>query len=159
MESVYLETSVIGYLASRPSNDVVTAASQLVTRQWWDQHRREYDLFISPAVIAESNAGDPEAAQERFVFLDGLEILEISTEAERLAETLLQRVPLPIKADIDALHIATAAVNGITFLLTWNCKHIANPALRPIIEQVIRELGLRPPSICTPLELSEVDNA
>lgn len=159
MDSVYLETSVIGYLASRPSNDVVTAASQLVTRQWWDQHRHEYELFISPAVMAEANAGDPEAAKERSVFLDGLEVLEITDEAERLAETLQQRVPLPAKADVDALHIATAAINGITFLLIWNCKHIANPALRPIIEQVIRELGFRPPSICTPLELNEVDNA
>ncbi|MFV1968581.1 MAG: type II toxin-antitoxin system VapC family toxin [Pirellulaceae bacterium] len=134
MESVYLETSVIGYLASRPSNEIVTAASQFVTRQWWDQRRHEYELFISPAVIAESNAGDPKAAKERAVFVDGLEVLEITTETERLAETL-QRVPLPRKADVDALHIAIAAVNGITFLLTWNCKHIANPALRPIIEQ------------------------
>jgi len=159
MESVYLETSVIGYLASRPSNDVVTAASQLVTRQWWDEHRLEYELFISPAVIAESNAGDSDAAKERAAFFDGLEVLEITTEAERFAETLLQRVPLPPKADVDALHIAVAAVNGITFLLTWNCKHIANPALRPIIEQVIRDHDFRPPSICTPMELNEVDNA
>ncbi len=159
MESVYLETSVIGYLASRPSSDVVTAASQLVTRQRWDQHRHEYELFISPAVIAESDAGDPVAASERSVFLDGLEVLEITTEAETLAATLLQRVPLPSRADVDALHIATAAMNGMTFLLTWNCRHIANPALRPIIEQVIRDHDFRPPSICTPLELNEVDNA
>lgn len=159
MESVYLETSVIGYLASRPSADVVTAASQLVTRQWWDLHRHEYELFISPAVMAESNAGDPEAAKERSFFLDSLEVLEITDDAERLAETLQRRVPLPAKADVDALHIATAAINGITFLLTWNRKHIANPALRPIIEEVIREQGFRPPSICTPLELNEVDNA
>lgn len=159
MESVYLETSVIGYLASRPSNDVVTAASQLVTRQWWDHHRHEYELFISPAVIAESSAGDPLAAKERSIFFDGIEMLEITTEAEQLAATLLQRVPLPAKADVDALHIAAAALNGMTFLLTWNCKHIANPALRPIIEQVIRDHNFRPHSICTPLELIEVDNA
>jgi hypothetical protein len=87
------------------------------------------------------------AAKERSIFFDGIEVLEITMESEQLAEMLLQRVPLPANADIDALHITTAALNGMTFLLTWDCKHIANPP------------NFRPPYICTPLELIEVDNA
>ena len=132
MDSVYLETTVIGYLASRPSGDLITAGNQQVTRDWWDEHRHIFDLLVSQAVVEECNAGDPTAVDDRGVFLDAIAVLGIDDQARALAKTLLRDVPLPSKADIDALHIAIAAVNGLNYLLTWNCKHNANPALRPI---------------------------
>ncbi len=156
MQSVYLETSVIGYLASRISSDLVTAANQQLTRDWWDNHRKQFELYVSEAVIAECEAGDPDAAAERAVFLSGLPILEIDAESRQLAGKILREVPLPAKAEVDALHIAISAINGTDYLLTWNCAHIANPSLRRRIEEVLREATIAPPVICTPQELINV---
>jgi hypothetical protein len=62
---------------------------------------------------------------------------------------------MPAKARLDALHVATAAVHGMDYLLSWNCKHIANAMLRSRIESICRTAGFEPPVICTPLELVE----
>ena len=70
----------------------------------------------------------------------------------------LGKVPLPPQAVIDASHISVAAEHGIELILTWNCKHIANPALQKRIESVCRELGCEPPVICTPHELLEIND-
>ncbi len=156
MDAVYLETSVFGYLASRMSPDLVTAGNQRLTRDWWDNHRGSFDLFISQAVVAECSAGDPEAAKERLVFLAGLPILDVTGETRRLADALLSDIPLPAKAEVDALHIAVAALNAMDYLLTWNCKHIANPSLRRIIDRVLLAADVTPPIICTPQELINV---
>jgi hypothetical protein len=134
------------------------AANQQTTRDWWDNHRERYELFISRYVLDECSAGDPAAAQERLVFLDGIPLLEISDAVRPLANALLAKVPLPPKAAIDALHISVAALSGIEYLLTWNCKHIANPALRKQIELVCREMDCEPPVICTPQEILEIDD-
>ena len=156
--TVYLETTIIGYLASRVSGVLRVAANQQTARDWWDNHRRDFDLFVSRFVVDECSEGDPVAAQERLALLEGIPLLEISDEVNSLASSLLAGVPLPEKAAIDALHISVAAVNGVEYLLTWNCKHIANPSLRPGIERLCREMGCEPPVICTPQELLEIDD-
>ena len=156
MSSVYLETSVTGYLASRPGSDIVFAANQLLTLQWWNDHRERFDLFVSQAVVDECSAGDPVAARERLVFLDEIPVLAINSNTRILAQDLLRRVGLPPKAVIDAVHIATAAQNKMDYLLTWNCKHIANPSFRRKIEEVLEDAGLLAPVICTPQELVNV---
>ena len=157
--SIYLETSVIGCLAMRLSGVLRIAANQQVTREWWDNHRQRFELFVSRYVIDECSDGDPHAAQERLVLLDGIPLLEVRDTADTLAKALLEGVPLPPKATIDAYHISVAAVHGVEFLVTWNCKHIANPALRARIEFVCRQLGYEPPVICTPQELLEINDA
>lgn len=156
--SVYIETSVIGYLAMRPSTHLVTAANQQVTREFWDDRLR-FDLFVSLAVIDECMAGDAEAAAERAVFLQDIPVLDVNDHVLALAQLLMAGIPLPEKAEVDAVHIAVAAVNGIDYLVTWNCKHIANPALRGAIEAVCRSAGYVAPVICTPPELIEVPDA
>ncbi|MGD9633844.1 MAG: type II toxin-antitoxin system VapC family toxin [Pirellulales bacterium] len=156
MASVYLETSIIGYLTSRLSRDLIVAAHQQITREWWDLRRTSYELYVSEAVVAECDSGDTEAARERLQQIAGLPILDISEDAERLAEQLLLGVPLPAKAQIDALHMALAAVNGLDYLLTWNCRHIANAVLQTKIEAVCRAAGYNSPIICTPDQLMEV---
>lgn len=156
MASVYLETSVIGYLASRPGADIIFAANQLMTLEWWNDHRSRFELFASQAVVDECSAGDPMAAQERLVFLDGIPVLAINAATRNLAHELIGRVGLPVKAAVDAVHIATAALNKIDYLLTWNCKHIANPAFRRNIEGVLDDAGLPSPVICTPQEILNV---
>jgi predicted nucleic acid-binding protein len=147
---VYIETSVVGYLTSSPTRDLVTAARQQLTRAWWDADRAKYELFVSEFVLREARAGDVDAARARLEALGDLTELDVDERVGDLAGQLRARVPLPKKADIDALHIAVAVVNGIGYLLTWNCRHIANAALRQRIESVCRSAGYEPPIICTP---------
>jgi hypothetical protein len=150
--TVYVETTIPSYLTAWPSRDLVRAGEQQVTRDWWAQ-RSGYELRVSSLVLLECEAGDPDAAALRLAALDAVPVLALSPEAEALAGVLLREVPLPPRAATDALHIAVAAVNGVAYLLTWNCTHIANAALRPQIEAVCRRSGYEPPVICTPKEL------
>ena len=87
--------------------------------------------------------------------MEGIQVLELSPEARSLAKQLITEGPLPEKAELDALHIGIAVVNGMDYLLTWNCTHIANAAMRHMIEAVCRSMGYEPPVICTPEELVE----
>jgi hypothetical protein len=154
--TVYVETTIPSYLTAWPSRDLVRAAHQQITREWWAR-RDAFDLYVSRLVVQECQAGDQQAAEERFAALAGIPLLEQEAEAAALAEALLRDVPLPRKAAADALHIATAAVHGMQYLLTWNCTHIANAVLRPQIEGVCRAAGFEPPLICTPEELPVED--
>jgi hypothetical protein len=150
---VYVETTIPSYLTAWPSRDLVRAAHQQITQEWWAR-RGSYELYSSRLVVVECQAGDPQAAADRMAAMAGIPLLEQSPEVASLAEALLRDVPLPPKAASDALHIATAAVHGMEYLLTWNCTHIANVTFRPQIEAVCRAAGYEPPLICTPEELS-----
>ncbi len=150
----YVETTVVSYLTAWRSRDLVRAAHQQVTRDWWAT-RDSYDLFISQFVIDEAAAGDGLAASERLKVLREIELLDVTEDAIQLGQRLVAGGGLPPKARVDALHVAMAAVHGMSYLLTWNCKHIANAAMRIRIEQLCRDAGFEPPVICTPLELAE----
>ncbi len=149
---VYLETTLPSYLTAWPSRDLVRAAHQQITREWWTG-RDAFDLYTSRLVLLECQAGDPQAAAARVSSLDGIPLLEQTPEVATLAQSLISEVPLPERAAADAIHIALAAFHGLDYLLTWNCKHIANVTLRPQIEAVCRASGYEPPLICTPEEL------
>lgn len=153
---VYIETSVFSYLTARPSRDVIRAGHQQATIVWWDERRKEFDLCASQLVVKEAGAGDAVAAAERMAVIDEVPLMSITESAVRLAEQLLREGALPAKAGDDALHVAIAAVNGVDYLLTWNMRHINNPALKPFIEVVCRQAGYKVPVICTPDELLEV---
>jgi len=101
-------------------------------------------LYISALVIQESAAGDPVAAQKRLEQLNNIPELDITEAVEHVAEALIQSIPLPEKAGIDALHIAVATLNGMDYLLIWNCTHIANATLRPKVEAICRIFGYEP---------------
>jgi hypothetical protein len=150
--TVYVETTIPSYLTAWPSRDLVRAAHQQITREWWAR-RDLFDLYASRLVVQECQGGDAQAAVDRLAAMAGIPLLEQEADAAELAEALLRGVPLPEKAAADALHIATAAVHGIQYLLTWNCTHIANVANRARIEAVCRATGFEPPLICTPEEL------
>jgi hypothetical protein len=150
--SVYVETSIIGYLSARPSHDVVIAAHQQLTRQWW-KGRRSYRLLVSQIVRDEAAVGDPTARARRLRVLRGIPALAVGDDATGLASELIRRGALPKKATVDAFHIAIAAAHQIDYLLTWNCKHMANATMRGTIEAICRSAGLAPPIICTPEEL------
>jgi len=151
--AVYLETSLIGYATSRLSRDLIVAARQQMTNEWFASRAKEFDLFISDLVTVEVSRGDQDAAQERIDFVKDIPRLRITEAVDKLAAHLVEQGAVPGKAVEDAIHIAIAAVHGVDYLLTWNCKHIANATMRQAIEDVCRELGYEPPVICTPEEL------
>lgn len=153
--TVYIETTILSYLTAWPSRDVIRLAQQQITREWWDSQRDHFDLFVSQLVIRESSQGDPTAAADRLRLLATMPSLEISTEAEDLAAALLSDSALPRNAAADALHIAIAAVNGIDFVLTWNCRHLANAIMQPAIARVCASRQVQSPVICTPETLQE----
>jgi len=150
--TVYVETSVISYLTALPSRDLVVAAHQQVTHEWWSARNR-FALLISEAVLEEIARGDKVAAARRVAAVDGIAVLSATSSAQALALGFLQAAAMPTNAAIDAVHVAIAATHGVDFLVTWNCSHIANAAVRERIEAVCRAAGFRPPVICTPLEL------
>jgi predicted nucleic acid-binding protein len=152
---VYLETSIISYLTSRPSRDLIITANQQITQEWWQLRRGDFELYVSELVIQEAGAGDKIAAEQRLQVLEDIPELQLSEMVLTLAERLIQDGALPQNAVADALHIAIATLNGVDYLLTWNFKHLANATMRYKIEGVCRLLGFEPPVICTPQELLE----
>jgi predicted nucleic acid-binding protein len=149
---VYVETTIISYLAARPNRDLIVRAHQVLTRRWWRQRAR-FEIFASPLVVEEAGRGDVVARSKRRRLLRALPLLEINDDSRVVGRGLLAKRSLPAQAEGDALHIAVAAVHGMEYLVTWNCRHIANAAMRLHIEDVIRTLGYEPPVLCTPEEL------
>jgi predicted nucleic acid-binding protein len=158
MESVYLETSFISYLVASRSRDLVIAAHQQITVEWWNSQREKFDCFISQFVIDEASLGDSVEVQKRLRIIDRLKALEVTAEAEELAGQIVDSGAIPQKAMNDAAHIAVAAVQGIDYILTWNCKHLANAHIAKKVREVCQTRGYRSPDICTPEGLMEDDD-
>jgi len=154
--SVYVETSVIGHLAAWPQRDVIVLAHQIATQKWWETAFDKFELFVSRMVVQECTAGDENAARQRMEIVKKMQILITTPQAEALAANLIRGHAVPETEPEDALHIALAAIHGIQFLVTWNCRHIANVTNRAAIEGVCRLAGFEAPVICTPEELLEV---
>lgn len=152
---VYIETSIPSYLTARPSNDIRAMANQNTTIEWWKYRRPDFDLYVSEFVIAESSQGNQAASARRMEAIEGIAELEVTEKVKTLAKALIAEGPIPENAEIDAYHIAVATVNGMDYLLTWNCTHIANAVMRSKVEAVCRKHGYEPPIICTPQELME----
>nr|VFJ60631.1 MAG: hypothetical protein BECKDK2373B_GA0170837_10945 [Candidatus Kentron sp. DK] len=153
MKSVYVETSILSYLTARPSANLVVAARQRLTCDWWEFERLRFDINISPLVEAEASRGDPIAAERRLTVAAKIPSLEILPGAIELTSRLLGESALPEKAKDDATHIALAAIHGIDYLLTWNCRHINNAETKPLIRTICSVVGYPCPEICTPEEL------
>lgn len=143
----------MSYLTARTGSDLIVTAHQKATQDWWSERREEFSLWVSEFVLGEAQAGRPEAAQRRLTVLAGIPLLEATPAVESLAIALLAKSAVPEKARLDALHIATASVHGMRYLLTWNFRHIANAERWADIEAVCRGMSLQMPRICSPLEL------
>lgn len=154
-DRIYIETSVVSYLTSRLSTDLVVAAHQRLTQKWWEERGPRFEMLISELVYRAAAAGDVAAARARLQAIAKLKMLTVAEEAISLAERLTARGPIPSESGADALHIAIAAVNGIDYLLTWNCRHLANAAHRSRIESLVEGTDYVCPIICTPEELIE----
>lgn len=111
---VYIETTVVSYLTAWPSRDLIRAAQQEITRQWWQRSRHDFESYISELVLIEAAAGDAQAANDRLAALRDFPLLEVTGDALSLADDLLAAAALPAAALRDAQHVGVAAVHGWT---------------------------------------------
>lgn len=154
-QSVYIETTVLSYLTSRPSRDLLVAAHQQVTAEWWENGLPSFEAFISPLVIEEASRGDEAAARLRLEKIAGYAILEINEDVRRLAELYFDSIQIAEKARGDAYHLAVSAYHGMDFLVSWNFGHILNPRVKAVVQRINAAQGISTPLICTPEELLE----
>lgn len=153
MKTVYIETSIVSYLTARPARDLIAAAWQNATSSWWTTQRLRFELYTSQLVVEEAEQGDHDAARRRLAALSELPHLAITDEVTELAIALLKAGALPNAATGDAMHVALASYHEVDYLLTWNCRHIDNAEMKPLIRSVCINNGYQYPEICTPLEL------
>jgi hypothetical protein len=152
VDTLYIETSVVSHATAWPSSDIQLAAIQYQAREWWANERSKFDLVTSQLVIAEASAGDATPAAERLKLLNGLPLVPITNDARNLADSIISASLIPPQAAADALHVAVAAVAGVKYLLTQNCRHIANAHVLPQVYQLLHEHGYGQLLICTPAE-------
>lgn len=152
-ETVYIETSILGYLTARSTKNLILAANMEITRDWWELRRDAFSLYTSEAVLAEVAQGDSEIAAQRLKILRNFPLLALNQAVQGLAVRFLSRSNLPSKAKVDAIHIAAATVHGMDYLLTWNCKHIANAQIQGKLAEISLDCGYVLPVLCTPNEL------
>jgi hypothetical protein len=150
---VYIESSVISYLASRPSRDIVIAGRQAITLDWWENEKERFELRISVLVEEEIGRGDASASELRLTMVSEIPSLSVSDDAISLAESLIDQKAIPAGSEDDALHIAIAATQGADYLLTWNFKHINNAETKKSIVRVVESFGYVCPQLCSPEEL------
>ncbi|MFL5331409.1 MAG: type II toxin-antitoxin system VapC family toxin [Gemmataceae bacterium] len=153
MESVYLETTFISYLVAGPSQDLKVAGHQQTTQEWWTNRRAAFTCFVSPVVTREASAGDAAEVQKRLAVMSNLPLLQVMVDAQSLIRAITNAGILPPHAFADAAHVAVATAHHIDFLLTWNCKHLANAQIARQIRLVCDRLGFVMPTICTPDQL------
>jgi predicted nucleic acid-binding protein len=153
MRTVYIETTVVSYLVARPSRDIVIAARQELTREWWDGGRQACRLVVSPVVLDEAHEGDPAVAARRAELLAGMEVLPVSSDVDPLAVDIGRVIRLPASKAADAFHLAYAIVYKVDCLLTWNCAHFVNALTRRRLYDYCRQNDLWLPVVCTPEEM------
>jgi len=154
---VYIETTVVSYLAAKPSRDIMVAGHQEATRELWPELSTKYETYVSALVYEEARRGDPDQARVRLEAIKLFPMLDIDEEARTLAEKIIAKRGIPAEYPEDALHIAVAAVNGIEVVITWNIGHLNNPFTRKMVRQIVEGEGYGSPEICSPEELLEVD--
>ncbi len=150
-----METSVISYLTAKPSRDLIVAAHQQITSDWWENALPHYEAFISPIVLDEISRGNADAIQSRLEKIASFPVLEVLSEVRNLADAYFSTLDIPEKARADTYHLAIASWHGMDFLVSWNCSDIVNGRIKMLIEEINARQGIRTPIICTPEELME----
>lgn len=155
MQTVYIETTVISYYAARRTRDLVTAAHQEITLEWWEKALPLFEPYVSQIVFDEITRGDKEAVRSRLAAVRGFGVLEMIPEVAALADTYFAALEIPDKAKNDSYHLALAVYHGMDYLVSWNCAHITAGRVRAVVEAVNNKKGYHTPIICTPEELME----
>jgi hypothetical protein len=151
LPKVYIETTIPSFY-HEIRTDPESLARKNWTQHWWDFKRSEYELYTSEAVIRELEFGEYPTKSNALSLLAGLPILQVQSEIIEIVETYIARQVMPVEPAGDALHLALASYYGCDFLLTWNCKHLANPNKFQHIRRINVMLNIFVPTIMTPLE-------
>ena len=151
---IYIESTIPSYVAARPARDLLQAARQQLTRDWWELKREQHELFTSQVVLDEITDGEAAMAQQRLDVMAQIKLLDLTNEANALTKEILASGLLPADADRDAAHIALATVHEMDILLSWNCRHIANAAIQARLRRLAEKSGYALPVLCTPNELT-----
>ena len=141
MDIVYIETSIVSHATARPSTDPATAVLQDHAKRWMDEQAANYELVTSQVVLAEAARGDQDAAARRLTILANIPVLEENPDTDAVADALVSRSLIPASARLDAMHVAAAALAGVQYLLTQNCRHIANAHVLPRVYRLLDDLG------------------
>jgi hypothetical protein len=144
------ETSVLSYLTARPSRDLLVAAHQQITDEWWSLVQEDCDLFVSEAVLDEIRAGDPDAAARREAAVADTPVLRLSEQVAELAARYCDELGMPSDRLADLTHVAFAVVHELDYLVTWNCAHIANDTIIRRLVEINDRLGHSTPFLVTP---------
>ena len=152
---IYIESTIPSYLVARPARDLIQAARQQLTKDWWEFSRASHELFTSQIVLDEIAVGESAMAKLRLESLQAVPLLPVADEVKELARKILESGLLPAAADRDAAHIALASTYNLDILLSWNCRHIANAAIQSRLRRLVEAGGFELPVICTPEELME----
>ena len=152
-QKLYIESTIPSSLTSRPSKNLIVAAHQEITHEWWENRKNDFAIYISQFVLDEVGSGDPEASRKRLDAIEEFEQLDITDDVTNLAAALITSGAIPQNSPTDAAHIAIAAVHSMQFLMTWNCAHIANAEISSVVKKICKDYGFECPIICTPEEL------
>ena len=152
---IYIETTVISYLAARPARDVVSLARQEMSRQFWAWAPTVYELCCSQLTVDEAAKGDESAAQRRLGYAKQCTLLPDNLLAEELAQNLIRIKAVPATEPEDAAHIAIATVAQMKCLVSWNFSHMVGPQAKRQLERAIVSLGYEPCLLATPEEIFE----
>ena len=151
-QNVYVETSIFSFYHDRRQAPAVVAMREW-TREWWDKHRRRYEVVTSTAVLAELDTGSLPHRDEALAMALGLPAISVTDDIAEVVEVYIQHRLMPKDPLGDALHLALASFHKVDYLLTWNCEHLANANKFAHIRRINTLLGLHVPSLVTPLEL------
>lgn len=152
---IYVESSVISYLAARPSRDALTAFRQEQTRRWWDKSAGILTLESSELVRAEIGVGDASAAKRRLAIFITLSLLPLHEEVSDFGKRLMSEGLVPPSEPEDAAHIAQATLTGAHYIATWNFAHMVGPQTKYRLVQSIERWGYQSPLLATPEEILE----
>ena len=155
LEKVYLETSIISYLTARPSKDIIILGHQILTKDWWEKSKNDYELFISEPTIDEISLGDPDRVKDRTEIIKGINALSSNKEIQNLVKLYMNHFKFSKKLELDITHIAYSIYYEMDYLLTWNCKHIANAHFKVQLSNFNKKKNILMPEICTPEELTK----
>jgi predicted nucleic acid-binding protein len=149
---VYIETTIPSfYHEVRTEPEMV--ARRKWTREWWDEHRSGFELAASDAVLDELERGDYPVKDDALELVEDVDLLPITLEVGEIVQVYIEHRVMPNDPVGDALHLALASYYKCDFLLTWNCRHLANANKFDHIRRINTLLGLFVPSLVTPLEL------
>ncbi len=149
-QAVYIETTIPSYYSDGREE---LQRDILRTREWWDEERGDYECYSSPVVLEELEAGDYPTRERCVELLEGLPLLEIVPEVLEVARVYQADGLMPTRPAADAIHVALASWYRMDYLLTWNCRHIANANKARHLEAINLRLRLGLPMLVTPHQL------